>query len=294
MRKYWFFLLLYFVGIVMALAFLLPLRLHGGAIFAVQWWPVLISGFFLVAAFCLEPIHAMEKKIPLKLRDKYYFMHGLPNDLVLKTSALIGFGLSPFWCWTNSAASLSLRLDSYFTGMLFLSTAAMFVMLVSFTRHLRVIAVCIGGSDGLVRRLNVAVRGWLYFFLVPLSAIVVGLFAIAAGSGRAWFELLEQQPDLSCGMVVQMVKNQIITISLSWIGTEVVWLVFILLVWELAVAFELLLQFNRYLNEQELQGVMMPPAPAAEGGSVADETEKVVSAEGKPVSVSTKDTDNHE
>ncbi|MBQ4480448.1 MAG: hypothetical protein II943_07395 [Victivallales bacterium] len=286
MRKYWSFLLLYFVGMVMALAFLFQLRLRGGAIFAVQWWPVLIAGFLCGAAFCLGAGRTLEKMVTPIQKEKFYFMRHLPGDLFLKTTALISLGLSPFWCWTNSGASLSPHLNSYFTGMLFLSVAVMIMMVISFARHLRVLAVCIGGSDGLVQRLNLAVRGWLYFFLVPMCAIVIG-------SNRVWHEMMAQ-PDLSYGLLVQMLKFQIVVISFSWIGTVVAWIVLLLLAWEVVVAFELLLQFNHYLKVHELQTDLTNPVLDAVREPVSAKTDALASEEGETISVSAEDTGNHE
>ena len=114
MRRYWSFLLLHFVGTAMGLAFLVQLRLHGGAMFAIQWWPILITGVLFASACCLQPELPTALVAAPGVKESRY-LRRRPSDLSLKTATLVGFGLSPFWGWRTSAASLSYGLLRYFS-----------------------------------------------------------------------------------------------------------------------------------------------------------------------------------
>ena len=83
----------------MALAFLVQLRLHGGAMFALQWWPILITGVLFASAFCLEPQLPPGLLTDEVCSKQHVFLRKRPSDLALKTAALISFGLSPVWVW---------------------------------------------------------------------------------------------------------------------------------------------------------------------------------------------------
>ena len=231
--------MLYVVGMVMGFAFLLQLWLHGGAMFAIQWWPVFVTGFLFAATCCLKPQFPQELMPSLQRRRQFYFMQKLPGNFTLKCSALFSFGLSPFWCWQSSPATLSYRLTQYFIIMLVVAAIAMFVMMLAFAIQLRALAVCIGGSDGLVQRLNLTVCGWIYLFMVPVCAVIVG-------SWRQWQNVFTQEK-ISLGLFIQLFEFQVFTVCFSWIGTILAWVVLALLLWEVVTAFELLFSWNRFL-----------------------------------------------
>ena len=256
----------------MAFAFLFQLRIHGGAMFAVQWWPILITGVLFISTCCLDTFIPSEICPQFQHRKQFYFMKRLPSVFVLKCSSLISFGLSPFWAWQNSPANLSYRLDHYFTCMLALAAVAMFVMVVSFARHLRVLAVYIGGSDGFVRRMSFAVRGWLYFFLVPI-------FAVIAGSNRIWRDMLANT-DFTLDLVVRMIKFQVMMVFGSWIGTMIIWCGLGMLAWDVLMAMEMLFHFNHFSKENEQVGRITTPRTedddvSLEDGGMSQETNDI-------------------
>ena len=235
--------MLHFLGMVMALAFLVQLRLHGGAMFAIQWWPVLITGVLLASALCLEPSLPPGVFSSDEAALNYGFMRKRPSDLTLKTAALVSFGLSPIWVWRNSAASLSYGLVRYFALLQAVSLIAMFAMALNFVLHLRVLCVCVGGTPQMVRRWSFAGRGMLYFVFVPV-------FSVMLGSTRFWTELL-QTSELNWQTISQMLEFQFLLPFNSWIGASIAWLTLAMLALQVCMSFELLLVFNRFLDKKE-------------------------------------------
>lgn len=227
----------------MALAFLVQLRLHGGAMFAIQWWPVLITGVLLAAALCLESSLPNGLVPNDELSQNYRFMRNRPSDLSLKAAALVSFGLSPIWVWRNSAASLSYGLVRYFSLLQAVSLIAMFAMALYFVLHLRVLCVCVGGTPQMVRRWSFAGRGMLYFVFVPV-------FSVMLGGTHFWTELF-QNSSLNWQMVSQMLEFQFMLPFNGWIGTTIVWLTLAMLALQVCMSFELLLVFNRFLDKKE-------------------------------------------
>ncbi|MBO4619597.1 MAG: hypothetical protein J5654_05745 [Victivallales bacterium] len=236
--------MLHFLGMVMALAFLVQLRLHGGAMFALQWWPILITGVLFASAFCLEPQLPSELFTDEVCSKQHVFLRKRPSDLALKTAALISFGLSPIWVWRNSAASLSYGLMRYFALLQGVSLVAMFAMVLLFALHLRVLCVCFGGTPQFVRRWSFAARGLLYFVLVPV-------FSVMLGGTRFWSELFHMS-ELNWRVISQMLEFQFMLPFHSWIGTVITWLSLTMLAGQVFLSFQLLLLFNRFMDAKEL------------------------------------------
>lgn len=267
MRRYWSFLMLHFLGAVMALAFLLQLRLHGGAMFAIQWWPILITGVLFASALCIKPELSPELLSVAEQSQLSFLVRNRPSDLSLKTAALISFGLSPIWGWRNSAASLSYGLLRYFSLLQAVSVMAMFAMALYFVLHLRVLCICIGGSPGMVRRCSFAARGLLYFVLVPV-------FSVMLGGTQFWSELF-QMKQLDWQWFSQVLEYQFMLPFHSWIGTVIVWLTLAMLACQVYLTFQLLLLFNQFLDKKkncDQKKLVSDDATAVPTGETEEET----------------------
>ena len=247
----------------MALAFLVQLRLHGGAMFALQWWPILITGVLFASAFCLEPQLPPGLLTDEVCSKQHVFLRKRPSDLALKTAALISFGLSPVWVWRNSAASLSYGLMRYFSLLQAVSLVAMFAMVLLFALHLRVLCVCAGGTPQFVHRWSFAARGLLYFVLVPV-------FSVMLGGTRFWTGLF-QMSQLNWRMVSQMLEFQFMLPFHSWIGNVIIWLALAMLAGQVILSFQLLLLFNKFWDAKELNEQSERP-PEAVAESVTDDS----------------------
>ena len=243
MRRYWSFLLLHFVGTAMGLAFLVQLRLHGGAMFAIQWWPILITGVLFASACCLQPELPTALVAAPGVKESRY-LRRRPSDLSLKTATLVGFGLSPFWGWRTSAASLSYGLLRYFSLLEGVAMLTMFASALYFALHLRVLCVCIGGSERAVRRWTLAARGLLYFVLVPV-------FAVFLGSLKLGRELFQATPH-NWQYLAQMLEYYFTLPFYSGIGSAIIWLGLGMLAWQVTCSFHLLLNFDEFLDAREI------------------------------------------
>ena len=263
MIRYWSFLMLHFLGMAMAFAFLLQLKMHGGAMFAIQWWPVLITGILLGAAFCLEP-GSHRQASP---RQKHIVPECLlPGEFSLKLSALVSFGLSPIWGWRNSAASLSYGLMDYFTLLLVVASLAMLYLMVAFALQMHEVAGDIGASPKMIRLLSFTPRCWLYFIIVPSIATLLG-------AGRMWRAIFSQ-PQFDLHQVIQFVQFQWQLVFQCWIGSVLSWLGLGLLAWQTSIAFKLLMICNKFLKERELNGLVRPAGREdGDGRPITDDLE---------------------